>query len=82
MTTVSGAQSLVQEVTELQQQLRSKEAELTRAEETIRREQQQMRQLVHTHLYFSEGLPWDFPLHTIYECSSVPCVVVFRIAGD
>ena len=36
----------VQEVAELQQQLRMKEAELTRAEETIRREQQQMRQQV------------------------------------
>ena len=55
--------SLVQEVAELQQQLQSnerekemfrqqltrKETELTRAEETIRREQQQMRQHVYTY---------------------------------
>ena len=55
-------QTCVQGVTELQQQLQSsereklmlrqqlvrKEAEQTKAEETIRREQQQMRQLVHT----------------------------------
>ena len=43
MTTVSDVQSVVQEVSELQQQLRRKEAELTSAEETIRREQQQLR---------------------------------------
>ena len=41
---------LVTENAELQQQLTRKEAELTRAEETIRREQQQMRQLVCTHM--------------------------------
>ena len=37
---------LVTKNAELRQQ---KEAELTRAEETIRREQEQMRQLKHTH---------------------------------
>ena len=60
----------VQEVGELQQQLQSserekeiyrqqlmrKEAELTRAEETFRREQQQMRQLVRVHVM---GFPHD-----------------------
>ena len=38
-----------------------KEAELTRAEETIRREQQQMRQLV-------RGLPQDFPFTGVCVC--------------
>ena len=60
----------VQEVGELQQQLQSserekeiyrqqlmrKEAELTRTEETFRREQQQMRQLVRVHVM---GFPHD-----------------------
>ena len=68
----------VQEVTELRQQLQSserekemfrrqltrKEAELTRAEETIRREQQQMRQLV-------RGLPQDFPFTGACVCVCV-----------
>ena len=40
---------LVTENAELEQLLTRKEAELTRAEEIIRREQQQMRQLEHTH---------------------------------
>ena len=39
------------------QQLTRKEAELTRAEETIRREQQQMRQLVHIMHNRSSGIP-------------------------
>ena len=65
VTTVCGVQSVVQEVSELQQQLRRKEAELTRAEETIRREQQQiMRQLVCT----CKGSPLGFPFHT-FMCS-------------
>ena len=59
MTTVSGIQSVVQEVSELEQQLMRKETELTRAEETIRREQQQMRQLVCT----CKGDPLGFPFH-------------------
>ena len=63
--TVSGDQSLEQKVTELQQQLRRKEAEQTRATEIIRREQQQMRQLVYTQsCVLVRGSSWDFPLHT------------------
>ena len=64
MTTVCGVQSVVQEVSELQQQLRRKEAELTRAEETIRREQQQMRQLVCT----CKGAPLGFSLPHYILC--------------
>ena len=66
----------VQEVGELQQQLQSSEreketyrqqlmrkaAELTRIEETFRREKQQMRQLVRVHV---KGVPWDFPFPTL-----------------
>ena len=67
---------LVTENAELQQQLQSsereketytqqlmrKEAELTRAEETIRREQQQMRQLVRVHEMGVSPFPTLLPL--------------------
>ena len=72
---LSLVQSLVKEVTKLREQLQSseeekemyrqqlmrKKAELTRAEETIRGHQQQVRHMVwiHTCKYVS-GLPWDF----------------------
>ena len=44
VTENAALQSRVQEVTQLQQQLTRKEGELSRAEETIRREQQQKQQ--------------------------------------
>ena len=49
---------LVMENAELQQRLTKMEADLIRAEETIRREQQQMKQVVHAHIAGSivEGL--------------------------
>ena len=52
---------LVTENAELQQQLTRKDAELIGAVETVRREQQQMRQLVRIHIHV-RGLPWDFPV--------------------
>ena len=52
---------------ELQQQLTRKEAEQTRAEETITREQQQMRQLEHTHA-FVRGFPGIFPSMSPNRC--------------
>ena len=42
---------LVTENAELQQQLTRKDTELIGAVETVRRKQQQMRQLVHIHVY-------------------------------
>ena len=71
---------MVQEVTELQQELRRKEAELIKAGETIRREQQQMRKQVYTckeaplgfflpFIMYLEGLT----AHTYRENSVVLC---------
>ena len=68
---LSIVQNLVQLVDDLvtekemfRQQLMRKEAELTRAEETIRREQQQMRQLVRV-----RGFPRDFPFPILHACA-------------
>ena len=52
---------LVTENADLQQQLTMKEAELTRAEETVRREQQQVRQVVHIPVGTCKGTPLGFP---------------------
>ena len=57
---------LVTENAELQQQL-------TRAEETIRREQQQMRQLVHVHVCTYKGAPLGFPHYV--EVDVLVCTV-------
>ena len=61
--------SLVTEIVELQQQLTRKEAELTRIEETIRREQQQVRQFKCTCTYVCAS-PLTFPtactLHIVW----------------
>ena len=63
---------LVTENAELHQQLTRKEAELIRVEETVRREQQQMRQLVHVGT--CKGDPLGFP-HYI-EVDVLVCTVV------
>ena len=75
---------LVTENAELQQQLQSstqqlmrKEAELTRAVETARREQQQVRQLQHTGSHVSvacKGTPLGFSLPHSLSLSYVGCV--------
>ena len=85
MRTVVKTSFPVQEIAELQQQLQSgeetyrqqlmrKEAELTRAEETIRREQQQVRQLVHIHAGTCKGAPLGFPRYV--QVDIIMCTVV------
>ena len=69
---------LVTENAELQQQL-------TRAEETIRRDQQQVRKLVHVHVCTCKGIPWDFPIMYMWGgYISVYCIVraslIFQVA--
>ena len=61
---------LVTENAELQQQLTRKEAELTRAEETVRREQQQVSQLVQIPVHV-RGLPWDYQEVDVLVCTVV-----------
>ena len=58
---------LVAENAQLQQQL-------TRAEETIKREQQQMRQLVHTHVCTCNGDPLGLPHYV--EVDVLVCTLV------
>ena len=62
---------LVTENAELQQQLTRKEAEKNRAVETVRREQQQVRQLVRIHVYTCKGAPLGFSLVISGGCISV-----------
>ena len=64
-------QSSEREKEMLRQQLMRKEAEMTGAEETIRRE---MRQLVHVHV---EGVLWDFPFSPSAGMCSEGMVVGF-----
>ena len=61
---------LVTENAELQQQLTRKEAELTGAVETARREQQQVRHTCTYKRVLVMGLPWDFssPQHVTQFC--------------
>ena len=54
-------QNLVQVIDDLVTENAELQQQLTRAEETIRREQQQMRQLVHIHVCTCKGATLGFP---------------------
>ena len=69
--------NLVTENAELQQQLTRKEAELTRAVETARREQQQVRQCA------CKGTPLGFsPQHFIQLCTCRLCALYSRLLSS